>query len=332
MDWVEAGGLLVAVANSVYDHETESSRDPLLDRLGVFLLDPFEDEDEDEAEEDEAAAESGEPNETQSDAREADEEAAADAVAEDGEAADDAPETFGEVLVEVFDPVDCATDEASLEAISVGDPEGRPARVELFGPYELAVYEERLDDAYLSPRGRLLSLPVGEGRVLAMTSVEPFRNARIACHDHAWLLWFMIEGARTVHLLHDPAVPSLTDLATAHFPIAWWGGLALLLVAAASDSLRFGRAEPIRDERRRSHLEHLEATVAFRHAKGGFARLFQRLVRDLHEDAPKDRAKWAARAGIDEDRMRAALGDDVPRSRREILERTTTLLTLRRTR
>lgn len=330
VSWVEEGGQLLVVAHSVYDASLGASRDPLLDRLGVFLLDSSDDEEwEDESEtefeeEEELVLEEPAvpPPPDLSEAAETETRAAEDA----------APTTLGEALIQAFEQPACEEDESTLEAISVGDADGRPARVALSSFYELGTFEDRLEEAYLSPRGQLLSLPVGEGSVIAMTSVSPFRNEQIHCHDHAWLLWFATRHVRKVHLLHDPDVPSLVDLARTHYPLALWGGGALLLLAAATASLRFGRATPARDAGRRRHLEHLEATVSFRHRKGGFAPLFERVLNDLRAGAPRDTARWARRARLDGDRVSSALRDEVPRSRREILERTTTLLRLRRTR
>ena len=164
-----------------------------------------------------------------------------------------------------------------------------------------------------------------------MTSIRPFTNQRIVCHDHAWLLWNVFEGRPRVWMMHDPDVPSISDLALANFPLASWGGIGLVWVACLAYSIRF--ALPVRGEEapRREHLEHLQASVTFHYRKGGFAPLWARLREDLAARAPRDREKWGARAGLSSDAVAEVLTDDVPRGRRVVVERTRSMLRMRRT-
>ncbi|MCR9092789.1 MAG: DUF4350 domain-containing protein [bacterium] len=322
--WVERGGLLMVIAHSTYDYGVEASRDRLLDQLGVFLLPP-EIEDEEELEEGvDVDLDQALPSENEEAERS---EASAD---EEDEVVADTPENLGEMLDLFLGTAECREGEDWLDRVDVG-VEGREALVELRSENTLAVYEERLEDAYLSPKKQVLSLPVGEGRVVAMTSIHPFRNERIACQDHAWLLWHVFEGRPKVWMLHDPEVPSISDLAFATFPLVSWGGIGLVLVACLTYSLRFelpvrGSAVP-----RREHLEHVEASVTFHYRKGGFARLMRRLREDLGARAPRDREKWGARAGLPPDAVAEALREDVPRNRRAVVERTRSMLRMRRT-
>ncbi len=332
--WVERGGLLMVIAHSIYDDDVGASRDPLLDALGVFLLAPdLEDEESDGGEaavgdaSPASAAEGAEPErdasaaegaESKRDASDAD-----DVVAE-------APENIAEMLELFLGTAQCAEGEEGLDRVDVG-VEGREAIVELRSENTLAVYEERLADAYFSPKEQVLSLPVGEGRVVAMTSIDPFRNQRIACQDHAWLLWHVFEGRPKVWMLHDPDVPSIVDLAFASFPLASWGGIGLVLGACLAYSLRFELPVRGAEAPRREHLEHVEASVTFHYRKGGFAPLMNRLREDLGARAPSDRERWRARAGLSPEAAADALGEDVPRRRRAVIERTRSMLRMRRT-
>jgi len=321
VEWVEDGGLLLVVAHSTYDDVVEASRDPLLDALGVFLLPP---------ERGEAEAEDGEL--VLDDEAEAtpDDEAEPEAVVLEDEAIADAPENIVEMLDVLLGMAGCREGEAWLDRVDVG-VEGREAVVELYGANTLAVREDRLAEASFSRKEQVLSLPVGAGRVVAMTSVDPFRNPRIACQDHAWLLWHVFAGRPKVWMLHDPEVPSISDLALARFPLVSGGGVAIMLAACLAYSLRF--ALPVRGSAapRREHLEHVEASVTFHYRKGGFARLWTRLREDLGVRAPRDVEKWGARAGLAPEAVAEALKDDVPRGRRAVVERTRSMLRMRRT-
>lgn len=336
--WVERGGMLMVIAHSPFDHERGASRDPLLDGLGIFLLEPGDpdaesdgdasgaDVDADVDAADEGAGGAGGDS--------ADEEmASGSSPSTEGEAqADDLPETLGEALDRTMEREACRDAERFTDRVSLGDPGARPAHLEFYDENELAVHDEQRGEAYFSPRNRVLALPVGAGRVVAMTSIRPFRNDRIHCHDHAWLLWNTFSSRPKVWMLHDPDVPSLTDLALAHFPISSACGLGLVVLACAVYSIRFERPAPTAAAPRREHLEHVEASVAFRYGKGGFGSLIRRLRADLSTGAPHDREKWAARARVPRVAVSAALSEDIPRGRRAILERTTWMLRLRRTR
>ena len=89
-------------------------------------------------------------------------------------------------------------------------------------------------------------------------------------------------------LLHDPAVPSLGELAVRELPFTLAGGLGLLLVGVAAASIRYGVAPPADEAPRRELREHLEASAAFHFRRGGFAALHGRLRSDLERVAPAD--------------------------------------------
>lgn len=351
--WVREGGSFIVVAHSLYDDELEASDDRLLDELGIFLLAPDEEEEEeDETEETEDAgedstiAEDGSPEGEEpdpgddalpNDATETlpPDETIADTDTGTDTGAADADEsqttTFEEILSQTFGPAACAESEEALTEISTASH--GLIHLEMASENELAVYQERVDDAYFSSHSQVLAIDVGEGRVIAMTSIAPFRNRRIHCHDHAFFLAHMAEDARKVWLLHDPDVPSLLDLALREMPATTLGACLLLTLFVASASLRFGIAPNEGAASRRELREHLEAGVAFRFRKGGFASLFARLQADLARSSPekRDRARWSKRAGVDPDEAQRALQALPPRHRRDILKRVQTMLRMRRT-
>ncbi|GEM_PF-6771308 len=316
--WVERGGLLMVVAHSVYDHEVEASRDPLLDALGVFLIAP-EEEDEVDDEVDGDDAESNVPDVEQSFETQAE------------ELAESLPGTLGEAIEQALGLDACREDEDRLDTLRLGPGDDDLARVELDHENELAVYEERLDEVWFSPKRQVMLLPVEAGQVIAVTSIAPFRNKRIHCHDHAWFLWHTFEGRPKVWMMHDPDVPSLADLAVANLPLTSWGGLGLILLACVTYSLRFDLPTRESAAPRREHLEHVQASVTFHFRKGGFGALVKRLRDDLLARAPRDHEKWASRAGLSRDALAAALSEHSPRSRRAIIERTAWMLRLRKT-
>lgn len=329
VEWVEAGGVLFAVAHSVYDFESEASADGLLDALGLFLVDPDDEVDETEADGDgegEAVGEAAHDDDaTESPAE--DEATKKDAEGEE----QDLPETFGELLSLAFAPPACREDDG-LDRVSISAPIEAEMVLELDGPYALRVAESQLEDAYFSEREQLIALRYGEGLVVTLTTAAPFTNRRIHCHDHAWFLWYAVEDRRKVWLLHDPDAPGLHDLAMAHLPGTTIGLGVLILLASARASLRFGLAEPSGRARRRGRLAHLEASARFQHRRGGFGALYRRLRDDLASRGPADRAAWAARSGVSASRLAQVFGGDTPRRRREVVERVATMIRMRRTR
>ena len=335
IEWVENGGSLLVVAHSVFDPDLVASHDALMDELGIFLVSEEDTEDED------VGAEDGEdPDEEIEERKVGDlaraEEAAGDSTSEDDaagpEALEDDTETLREILTSAMSPPKCSEDLEELEVISIRTSIEVDARLELSSAYELQVYERMLEDTYFSSTSQVIAFDRGEGHVIALTSVTPFTNDRIHCQDHAWFLWYAAEGHPKVWMLHDPDSPSFGELAFAALPASVIGGGMLMILLGAMASIRFGLVPASQDVPRREALEHYEAGVTFQFRKGGFGDLYRRLYEDLTLRAPVDRDAWAERAGLDPSRVWSVISEDVPRSRREILERIRLMLRMRRTR
>lgn len=342
-DWVGEGGTLFVVVHSLYDAEVEASEDRLLDELGVFLLGPdAEDEEEETGEADAAAteaaapeAEASEPGDGEAgETDEADDQAIEAESAPEEPDAPDEPETFEDLMSAFLEPERCKKSDLLLTEMTV---EGvGTLKLELAGDNELGVYTEQLEQAYFSSNAQIVFLPRGEGEIVGVTSIAPFRNPRIHCHDHAYFLFYAAQNARKVWLLHDPDVPTLAGLLWAGMPASTAGGLLLLVLVVARASLRFGVAPPEGEVARRELREHLTASASFHYRKGGFAALFYRLRGDLVRagvsGGPQDRTRWAARAGVSAEEADEAFSDSVPWSRSEILKRMRVMLRMRRTR
>ncbi len=325
VDWVGAGGTLIVVAHALYDDESEASDDALLDALGVYLIEPESPQGEQATQTSSTSASDDEPADPES------VESGEDVESDDGE--DDAespvPQTLAELLEEVREPAACVEDPDELERISTTS--AGELTLELADVHELAVDESRLEDAYFSERAQMLSLPVYDGEVIALTSVAPFRNARIHCHDHAFFLWYVASGHDKLWLLHDPDVPSLAELAWQELPVTLAGGLGLLVLAVATASLRFGVPLASEEAPRREIREHLEAATRFQYRRGDFETLFARMRVDLARRRPSDLARWAERAGVRPERIESVLEGEAPRSRREIVRQVRTMVRLKRT-
>jgi len=361
-EWVDAGGKLFVVVHSLYDEEAETSEDRLLDELGIFLLAP-DDEDAEEISEDdvgqadaEADAEAAEQDEEQSEqtdaekvaaqaaerdeqeeAREAAQTADGAAVPEAAAAEDStepAPETLEDLMKAFLEPARCTQSEWMLTEFATA--KAGNLRLELAGENELGVYTEQLDQAFFSSDAQVVFLTRGEGEIIGVTSIAPFRNSRIHCQDHAYFLYYAATGVHKVWLLHDPDVPSLAGLLWTEMPASTAGGLLLLLLVVAAASLRFGVAPLEREGVRRELREHLEASASFHFRKGGFAALYYRLRGDLERmgaaGSATDRSRWATRAGLSAEEAVEAFSDSVPWTRSEILKRMRIMLRMRRTR
>lgn len=332
VDWVEAGGHLLVVAHAPYDVEAQASRDPLLDELGVLLL-PVEigaPEEPEGAPDAEVETTTGEVAGSQPRVATPGEEPRR---GDPPEGERDPPRTLAELLERATAPDRCRPLGEGVVTLETTDH--GPIRVELAGSHRLAVRREQdaasdTVDAAPRPADRVIAFARGEGRVVAVTSIRPFRNARIHCHDHAFFLATLVPPGAKVWMLHDPDVPSLAGLMLASLPLTTGLGLLLVLLACSAASLRFGVAPPPGDPPRRELREHLEASVAFLVRHHAVAPLFERLRADLARRAPEDPRRWAARAHLSHEDAMRGLAPDPPRSQREILRRARVMLRMRR--
>ena len=281
--WVGKGGQLVVVASEVWDYDQATSRDPLLDSVGIYLVEAVEAESDD-----------GDPSdEGRDDDPDAAMDAFADALADDDGDADERSPTLRELLTQGQGFDRCPTHDVDTTVVPLAS--GEELRVGLFGSHRIVIDDE---EGFVSTGpnvGQIAQVGFGSGRVTAATSLGIFENDRVGCVDHAYLLWSLAEPAAKVWLVHDPDVLSVAELLARHFPATALGLLACLAVWLAHSSLRFGVAPRSDEGPRRELLEHLEASARFLWLRDSLGPLLER-VRDEKRGGTKDRE--AAREGM----------------------------------
>lgn len=152
----------------------------------------------------------------------------------------------------------------------------RPLTVK-FWPYGLDAGEEDPDwQAGAANYGsQFLHFSVGKGHVtVADGLIQILDNHNIGDHDHAELLWTLIQtyqpdGSRPVILMSRLVVPSLWDWLANSAWTAVIGGLALLGLWLWRVLPRFGPAMPEPDASRRELREHLAALGRYIWRAGG---------------------------------------------------------------
>lgn len=201
------------------------------------------------------------------------------------------------------------------------------------GPYLLADNS----DAALIVAGEeagahLLRYGWGDGYVTILSDFSMFSNERLGDHDHADLLWQLLEADTrqgTVWLQYLPRVPSLTELLWRY---GWMPLLGLLLTLACAVWAYSGRLGPILVPRvtgGRSLAEHIQASGRFLWRQGVGAtlvtaaqqRLFHAAQRRLPQWRQLDSAERArqlsAVTGLPPEQIMSALRTDAPKSERE---------------
>jgi len=331
--WLAGGGRAVVVAEEWSDPETLESRDPLLAGYGLHRL-PIGGEDGRPAapEPGASAAPAAAP------APDAEAEAATGSASEPSAA--ELPGSVGDLLDLALpgELPECWEEELAPPAVH-GE---RVFRLELAEGG--ALFAETAAGALSrSPDGDdVLHARVGEGGLTVLTSARIFTNPRIHCHDHAWFLWSLAQGADRVWWVADPDVAPLPVVVARSLPLASIGAGLWLAVWLAHVSLRFGRAPPPADGVRRRWLEHLEAGAGFRWRHGQLAATLATLRDDVEARAAARlpgyvraggearRRLLAARCAVSLDEVDRALSAEPPDGRRELTRRVARLQTLRR--
>ncbi len=369
IEWIDAGGALIVLADEAQGGEGGAGLDPLLDAYGIQLIE-LEALDEIEALE----AEGSEDAESGDDPPEAQEATAGDE-ARDGAGRSSSDESPGEPEVS--------------EATGPSEPEDQKARAEDFldelgrriagelaecdapeserafvyhGDELLSVHLDaprflRLldsDGEVVEDPGRygfvvtgergpqILALHLEEGFVAATTSMHIWHNRSIHCYDHAYVLYLLSLDVRKVWLLHDPDVPSLGELLFTHLPLSTMVMLLGIVLYGFSRSLRYGRAQPEGEGERRELLEHLEASAGFLFRRGGLDETLEALRRDTqeriarhdgirHARSHEERMQALARiTGVPRSAIDDALVEPMPTTRKGLVHVTHTLQTIRR--
>jgi len=113
------------------------------------------------------------------------------------------------------------------------------------------------------------SFPVGEGEIVVLQSTTIWRNQFIQCHDHAYLLWSLVNLYGKVWLLENRDAPSLFALMLNYLPYAFLSFCLLLVLFVWSALTRFGPVFSSEQLSRRSFAEHIKAsgTLLWKHRK-----------------------------------------------------------------
>jgi hypothetical protein len=140
-------------------------------------------------------------------------------------------------------------------------------------------------------RTRLVSLPVGEGRLTVLSDTEMLTNGRLGDQDHALVAaWLALPApGGKVWLLYDSGVPWLGALLWSAAPLALTSAALLIGCWLWSLGARLGPLEPPPDRRRRDLLEHLDASAAFLWRHGRAARLVEPARRRVLADWERHR-------------------------------------------
>jgi hypothetical protein len=146
----------------------------------------------------------------------------------------------------------------------------------------------RVDDGQSS---RLLQFQWGQGRVTVLSELGLFDNDRLADHDHADLLWVLLQGRHEVWLQYLPRVPSLVQLLWQYAWMPLAGLLITLLGAVWAGSYRLGPILLTPLDGHRSLLEHVLASGRFLWRQGAQTLLLeavrQRIIAKLEHRFPQ---------------------------------------------
>ncbi len=109
---------------------------------------------------------------------------------------------------------------------------------------------------------KLVTFARGKGAVTAAVSLNFARNPAIGDHDHAELLWQLLQvnGARALHVLFNPERLSLWKFLVEHAWTALVPSVALLILWLWRIAPRFGPIVPDAPPARRRLLDHLRAS------------------------------------------------------------------------
>ena len=181
----------------------------------------------------------------------------------------------------------------------------------------------------------LMTIPVGRGRVTAVVDGWFATNQAIGEHDHARAVWALVNtagrpsGALLIVRAH---AEGLWGLLWRHGWMVILSLLALVLAWVWMASRRFGPLRPDPVQRRRSLLEHIEATGAYLYRQGhqealmasARAAVKRKLAARLGGDTELGEAELeeavSKETGIRASRVHQAFSGARPNDRREMIE------------
>ena len=157
---------------------------------------------------------------------------------------------------------------------------------------------------------QLMYIEVGEGAIVALTSLRLWTNPQIHCHDHAHLLRWLTDDRPVLWWLFNTDMEPLPSLIWERFPVpvtllGCW--VALWVWRSAK---RIARIPAAPDPARRELTEHLDGVGRFywqQHADGRLLEPLRRAVLRGRAPTAERIAALARRSDISEQRVRQAL-------------------------
>lgn len=250
--WVERGGTLVASTANPFIGFTAGD-DPILNALGLEVVEIEEEADEEETEESTApeegvAQEGGEENNEEKSAEE-----------QQGE-----EETDFDSLSEIFEQVNsdtCAT-EATTQVEFEGSKETLDAN--FYSRNAILFYDEEPSAWVSNTDGVALTYhEINNGYIYVTVDNQIWTNSRIHCFDHAYVLWQLVNPRGKVWFVMNQEAPSLAAMIWAASPVAVIGALLSLLLWLWKSGIRLGPIHHPRKIERRHFAEHIHANAVF---------------------------------------------------------------------
>jgi hypothetical protein len=265
--WTEQGGHLLVIADRMWDEQTQSSGDPLLDPLGIQQF-PSDTLDSSET------LDATPPSSSRGRKPSAHPSAAPSATSADTDAYPQLTRLYLE-------------------------NEQAPAYFAFDPAFHLVDSQDRAHAwANSSQATHMLQLAHGEGLITVLTDPWLWQNDHIDDYDNAWLLWYLTQDS-AVTLVHRSTRDHLFQLLQRHFPEAL---LALALLIGLG-LWHFGQRQgPLllpQPQARRQLQEHLRASADFLLRRSGQRSLLQALQQDIQRRA-RQRHPGFERLGVAE--------------------------------
>jgi hypothetical protein len=243
--WLNEGGNLVVVGKMLYNQQTQSSNDSLLDSydIQVHEADLAEDSKKTDEESTEVVVTEKEVSDFNID-----------------------PKTIGELFAEATKQgsIECGEDPL-LSPIPTSD-DYPDAKVNI-DSLNILTYPDRSQLTFWSSDGygmQVLQLTVGKGELSVLTDMGQWNNQRLACADNAYLLQKLTRPGKKTWLLFHEDMPNLMTLLWQKNHTLVVSALTLLTFWIWSQTLRFGPLTIAVNTVRRNFIEHIEASARYR--------------------------------------------------------------------
>jgi hypothetical protein len=255
LDWVERGGVVIASTDNPFIGNNTDTRDLLLDHFEISVRRPLYGknalDDLDELDDDELDGDEDYYSEEYSDEEYLDEDYLAEAA--DNDATDDEENAEDADLV-------CKPFISPTETLLPQEPE--PLLIDYSLGQSFDHYGEAPGTLSSNDNGlQLAYFNRGVGRVVINSDNHIWQNQRIECHDHAYLLWRLINPKGKVWFVINQEAPSLWVILWRSTP---YGAAAALLALAFwlwAKAARFGPILTRTSSGRRSLAEHIHASA-----------------------------------------------------------------------